>query len=240
MLQSRVGRIAQESDALCRRKNFAQQLEPLGCERIDGADDPSRASARTSKGRDQPGCYGVGARREHDRDRLRRLPCSHRRDLRWRIDKVWLMRDQLGGQFGQVLVTIVGVGAVVGNGLPFDPAESAHFLEEGFECDLLFRQALGARTPTRRMLAAGACCARRWQRTGRDADANGELENAAPVHWIISLTTKVSHATPNRRNWTQRSSDCLWPIAARHTFARANRIYHRTYSITSSARRSTV
>ena len=40
-------------------------------------------------------------------------------------------------------MTIVGVGAVVGNGLPLDPAEPAHFLEEGLERNLLFRPCAG-------------------------------------------------------------------------------------------------
>src|SRR5437879_3148404 len=88
-------------------------------------------------------------------------------------------------------MTIVGIRAVVGDGLPFDPAELAHFVEEWLKGDLLLRACAGrehADAPhvrSRRLRPKRDCASRR-------TDGNGGAEKVAPVHWITSSARSSS------------------------------------------------
>ncbi len=110
---------------------------------------------------------------------------GHCRHHRRRIDQLRLARHQFGRKPGQVLMTIVGIGAVVGNGLPFDPAELAHFVEEGFERDLLLRARAGREHTDAPRARCGVLRPKR-QCASRHNDADGAPEHATPVHWITS------------------------------------------------------
>ena len=103
-----------------------------------------------------------------------------------RIDQFWLARHQFGREPGQPLVLVVGIHTVVGDVLPFDPAQLAHLIEEGLEGDLLLR------TRARRQHADAARVGDRRLRQqkgrgSRQAGTQCEQEKSTLSHCITSL-----------------------------------------------------
>ena len=60
-----------------------------------------------------------------------------------RVDQIGLACHHLGSKRWEPLLPVVGICAVVGDVLPFNPAEFAHLVEEGLERNFLLRLRAG-------------------------------------------------------------------------------------------------
>ena len=96
--------------------------------------DPGAVAAQVCQAGHQADADRIRRRAEDDRNAVGRLLRGHGRRRRRCIAQVGLARRLFGGQPGKGLLLVNGLGPVVGNSLPVDPAEHAHLIEEGLQC----------------------------------------------------------------------------------------------------------